>query len=230
MPANATYRVTVAPVQGNPATGFYTDDQARSTIARGLRLGCRAEIIKGDGIVMTREPTRRWPGGPAHTVTLVPIAGGGGVTGPMRRELAAISSEPGACYLPESGRIRSSFLTEATRATTRALIARGLVVVDPDTNDVTLSLRARLLMIADRHRTETSQPTGYLYDAFGCRRSNKRGTLMRDPSSWARCSCDWFAAGYDRDDARWKARQHREEALTPLLREQFGTGRGPTSR
>lgn len=37
------------------------------------------------------------------------------------------------------------------------------------------------------HKTRTTQPTGYVYaDSYGTRRSDKRGRVMHDRSSWAR--------------------------------------------
>jgi len=142
----------------------------------------------------------------------------------MRRELAAIGSYPAARFCPETGRIRSGLLTDASRSTSRALLRRGLVVIDPAGGSVRLSLRARLAMIADEHRTETTVPTGYLEDAAGARRSDKRGRLMYDRSSFALCACGWRGAGADREEARSAARRHRVEFVTAVLREQFGTG------
>lgn len=66
------------------------------------------------------------------------------------------------------------------------------------------------------HRTTTTQPTGYVYDSGGCRRTDKRGRLMYDRSSWARCSCGWVRAADNREQARWKARDHRREMAAAL--------------
>lgn len=65
---------------------------------------------------------------------------------------------------------------------------------------------------AVEHKTRTTQPAGYLYaDSYGTRRSDKRGRVMFDKSSWALCTCGWAAAGATREEARSRARAHREE-------------------
>lgn len=83
------------------------------------------------------------------------------------------------------------------------------------------------------HKTRTTVPTGYVYDSGGCRRTDKRGRLMYDRGSFALCACGWVAAGSDRAEARWRARDHRREMAAAMaerngtaerLREQYGPG------
>jgi hypothetical protein len=64
------------------------------------------------------------------------------------------------------------------------------------------------------HKTCTSQPHGWLEYSDGSCRFDKRGRPVRDPSSWAICSCGWVGAGRDRPDARRRAREHREQATS----------------
>ena len=66
------------------------------------------------------------------------------------------------------------------------------------------------------HKTATTAPSGYLYDADGTRRADKRGRLMRDPGSWAKCACGWAVAEDTREQARWRVRDHRREKAVEL--------------
>jgi hypothetical protein len=66
------------------------------------------------------------------------------------------------------------------------------------------------------HKTRTTQPTGYVYDSGGSRRTDKRGRLMYDQGSFALCACGWKAAGATREEARWRARDHRREMAAAL--------------
>jgi hypothetical protein len=61
------------------------------------------------------------------------------------------------------------------------------------------------------HKTRTTPPTGYVQDEDGVRRFHQRGRVMFDKSSFAICTCGWMAAGATREEARWRARAHREE-------------------
>ena len=74
------------------------------------------------------------------------------------------------------------------------------------------------------HKTRTTPPNGYLYDADGSRRTDKRGRLMRDPFSYAICSCGWVSGGATRQEARQRARGHRDEraAMLALLQKLGG--------
>ncbi len=75
---------------------------------------------------------------------------------------------------------------------------------------------AALLPEDPEHKTRTTQPNGYLYDADGSRRTDTRGRLMRDPSSFAVCACGWAGAGANRTEARRVARDHRRERAVAL--------------
>lgn len=59
------------------------------------------------------------------------------------------------------------------------------------------------------HKTRTTQPSGYLEHA-GVRSFDKRGRVMHDRFSFWRCTCGALGAGASRDEARSRARQHRE--------------------
>lgn len=64
---------------------------------------------------------------------------------------------------------------------------------------------------APEHKTRTSQPNGYQYGADGSRMTDKRGRLMRDHGSWWFCACGAKGAGATREEARSRARGHRED-------------------
>ncbi|HEY1668525.1 MAG TPA: hypothetical protein VGG54_22770 [Trebonia sp.] len=61
------------------------------------------------------------------------------------------------------------------------------------------------------HKTTTTPPSGYVENGDGTRRFDKRGRVMRDRFSFARCTCGWVSGGADRAEARANARRHRDE-------------------
>lgn len=64
---------------------------------------------------------------------------------------------------------------------------------------------------ATGHKTRTSQPSGYNEVAPGVRRFDRRGRVMHDRGSFWSCTCGTVGAGATREEARSRARQHREE-------------------
>lgn len=60
------------------------------------------------------------------------------------------------------------------------------------------------------HKTRTTQPSGYA-ERNGVRSFDKRGRVRHDRGSFWRCTCGAMGAGASRDEARSRARQHREQ-------------------
>ena len=104
-----------------------------------------------------------------------------------------------------------------------------------------MSLAARLAMLAQDHQTTTSEPNGYIAPldlAFknelrggpavtittynggvGMNKPGKRAGMVYDRSSLAVCSCrGWSYPAEDRDRARRKAHEHRQEVTAAMLR------------
>jgi len=229
MNAPIAFRETVTSADGSTEEGTCTEAQASRLLATAVRRGYTVEATRNGGAVIVRTipgtadhwtPTRR------HTVTLEPLAEAGKVTDTMRSDLVIIGLWPAGRNLAArlnagTGRIDAG-LNSIPRGAAKRLIERGLVTVTGDA--VTVSLSARLAMLAQDHRTETSEPPGY-YNSLGADGRPEPGLWTRkrfarhDSTSVASCSCrGWSYPAEDREDARRRAHGHRQEATAAMLR------------
>jgi hypothetical protein len=93
---------------------------------------------------------------------------------------------------------------------------------------VTVSLAARLALLAAGHRTRTTEPNGYRHPAdlglaglsAGLNKPGGRSGRLHDRTSAASCSCRrWSTWAEDRARARALAAQHRQQATAAMLRQ-----------
>ena len=103
-----------------------------------------------------------------------------------------------------------------------------------------MSLAARLAMLAQDHQTTTSEPAGDRHpsdmeygramitgQAFnlstasgnvGLNKPGRRAGKMYYRDSVAACACRWSYPAEDRDHARRKAHEHRQEVTAAMIR------------
>lgn len=235
------FNETITSADNETTTGTATEAHALSLLRRpAVRRGCRMEATRTGGVIITRQV---WTGDvlpKQRTIALEPVKPVARLTTTTREDLDAVLAASGA-YLVEQaerefrarvGRIGAGITGIAPAAAAR-LVDRGLLVLgEPyaDTSNgylperrrpVKVSLAARLAMLAQAHRTETTQPAGWVkpsdmgYEFIG---RDRHGGRTYVSTSAARCSCHgWSQLCEDRDDARRKARGHREQVTAELV-------------
>lgn len=219
------FRETVTDADGAAAEGTCSEAHALALLRRAVRLGYRVEATRHGGAVIAREipaGTDQWSPPRTHTVTLEPVTPAGTVTAANRIDLGIIDRRGGLRRPAQlnHGRIDAG-LNSIPPAAAARLIDRGLVTVDGTT--VTVSLIARLAMVAQDHRTETSEPRGY-HREQGVIGPWRKGGCVYDRSSAAHCECRWSYPAEDRDDARRRAREHRQQAAAAMLADLLSAG------
>lgn len=234
--SEAAFSETVTSADGTVSTGTCSEAHAWSLLQRAVRHGYSVEATRTGGAVIVREipsGSLTWTPRRKHTVTLEPSAAAGKITDQMRRDLDAIAARRSGAWLA-AGRINAGFYTVPKAAAAR-LVQRGLVTVDGTA--VSLSLAARLAMLAQDHRTTTSEPPGYrrpidmaFRDALrtggpvqwdgnvGLNKGGGRGGKAYYRDSTASCTCRWSYPPEDRDDARRRAHLHRQEITAAMVR------------
>lgn len=213
------FRETVTSADGTTAEGACTEEHAMSLLRTATRRSYRVEATSKGGMIITRDVHGGGVFPRAHTVTLEPAADAGTVTPAMRRDLDVIASRRSASLVGR--RIHAALYTVPAAATAR-LIARGLVAVEGTA--VTVSLVGRLAMCAQDHRATAGKPRGY-YHAEGHIGPWRKGGCMHDRSSVASCTCHaWSYPAEDVDDARRRARAHREAATAAMVRGLLAAG------
>lgn len=229
------FRETVTSADGSTTEGTCSEADAMRTLGRAVRLGYRVEATQNGGAVIVRlihAGTDHWQPPRKHTVTLEPIAAAGKITATNRLDLGIIDQHRASRSLaarldPATGRINAG-LNSIPPAATARLMERGLVTVERDA--VSVSLAARLAMLAQDHHTETREPRGYIRPSdmpgrawdghVGLNKGGGRGGKIYDRSSSVRCSCRGLSLPTeDRDDARRKAHEHRQEVTAAFVRD-----------
>jgi hypothetical protein len=210
------FRETVTAGDGASHTGACSEVHALSLLYTAVRRGYSVEATRDGGAVIVRI----LPGGARRTVTLEPAAPAGTVTRTMRSDLNLITLRGGSGRASLAGGCILAPFYRCPPAATARLVARGLVTVT-DTGGVTVSLSARLAMLAQDHRTTTSQPRGYHRPAdYG--EPSTCGIRRHDRGSVASCSCgSWSLPAEDRDTARRKGHEHRQQVTSAMLRTLF---------
>lgn len=211
LPAPAAFYMTVTQADGTVSEGICTEAQAARSLATAARRGYRVEATRNGGAVIVRD-IRGSVVPRKHTVTLEPVAPTGKVTPAMRADLDAIAKRRAGAWLVR-GRINAGFYSIPPASAAR-LVQRGLVTVEGTA--VAVSIAARLAMLAQDHHTETGEPRGY-HREVGVIGPWRKGGCVYDRSSVAHCACRWSYPAEDRDSARRKAHEHRQEATAALL-------------
>lgn len=223
------FRETVTSADGTTVEGTSSEAHASRLLATAVRRGYAVEATRNGGAVIVRTIPAAgdsWTPPRRHVVTLEPAKVPGKVTDTMRSDLMIIGLWPtgrrlGARLNAETGRIDAG-LNSIPRGAAKRLVDRGLVTVTDGA--VTVSLSARLAMLAQEHHTETSEPFGY-YNSLGTDGRPEPGLWTRkrfarhDSTSVASCSCrGWSYPAEDRDDARRRAHLHRQEETAAMVR------------
>lgn len=195
------------------------EDHARCLLASAVRRRYTVEATRQGGAVIVRQVhggTRPYQ----RIVTLEPVTPAGTVTATMRRDLELIGLR-GAGELQAGGRIKAGYFYSIPPAAAARLISRGLVTVTG--TSVAVSLAARLAMLAQDHHTETREPRGYVHpsdigmSSAGRNGGGGRSGLTYDRSSAVSCACHWSYPAEDRDAARRRAHEHRQEVTAQFV-------------
>ena len=221
------FRETITSADDSTEEGTCGEADALRLLGRAVRLGYRVEATRQGGAVVVREIpacTDRWQLPRRHTVTVEPVVQAGRVTGVNRLDLELIGGRGGSWL--QGDRIRAGYLNSIPPGAAGRLIARGLVTVADD-GVATVSLVARLAMLAQDHHTETREPRGYVRPldigntvSAGLNKPGGRAGKVYDRSSVASCSCrGWSYPAEDREDARRRAHEHRQEVTAALVRD-----------
>ena len=116
------------------------------SLATAARRGYQVEVTQQGGANITREV----PGKGSHTVVYAPMRIVGHLTPSAREDLRLIAIRAAAGFQPGTGRIQAGYVNSIPPAASAVLLSRGLVTVDGTT--ATLSMSARLVMLALAHR------------------------------------------------------------------------------
>jgi hypothetical protein len=216
------FREAITSADGTVTAGTCDEAHALSLLRRAVRRGYTVEATRAGGAVIVRTvhdgdyvPRR-------HTVTIEPAVPAGKITKAMRRDLVALAdrdARSGPNRIDAGTRRINAGLYSIPPAATARLADRGLVKIDDDR--VTVSLAARLAILAQDHRTETSEPRGY-HRVDGVIGPWRKGGCLYDGSSVARCACHWTYPMDTRDSARRKAHEHRQQVTAALVGELTG--------
>jgi hypothetical protein len=218
------FREIITSADGTVTEGQCGEEHALSLLRTAVRRGYRVLATRQGGAVIVRDVWTAATVPAKRTVELIPSLPCGTLTATVRRDLDMITRAR-APHLRD-GRIRAGYFYAVPPAATARLIARGLVTGgETEGRPITVSLAARLAMLAGDHQTRTSKPRGYYRDPDHIGPWRKGG-CMHDRSSAASCSCGGFSTwAEDRDSARQKAREHRQEATAALVSEMACTVR-----
>ena len=238
------FRETITAADGTSEQGSCSEEHALGLLRTAVRRGYTVEATRTGGVVIVRKVATGLSVVPRHrTVALEPVTPVRALTERTRLDLQAIAGRDGKHPARlMRGRICAG-LCSIPPAASKVLQARGLVAVhweggSPET--VTLTLAARLAMLAQEHKTRTSEPAGYQYpsdmayrDALrtgqrvtlstpgigrvGLNKPGRRAGKCYYGDSTAFCTCSWSWPCGDRDDARRKAREHRQEATAVMV-------------
>jgi hypothetical protein len=240
------FRETITSADESSEQGSCTEAHALSLLRAAVRRGYRVEATRQGGAVIVRDVATGLSVVPRHrTIILEPVTVAGTVTATMRADLDALARRDGKSPAEwRDGRIRAGLYC-IPPAAVRRLVARGLVTASGQCGPVALTLAARLAMLATDHRTTTSKPPGYQYPsdmayrdalrtgqvvtlstpgigAIGLNKPGRRAGRAYYRDSTASCSCRWSWPAEDREDARRRARGHRQEATAAMLAELTG--------
>ncbi|WP_306358758.1 MULTISPECIES: hypothetical protein [unclassified Nocardia] len=150
------FRVTRTDRDGTESwTGSATE--LETALRRAIHMtGCTIEAHRDGGATIVRTvPKAAWDVD-GITLRYKPIIPAN-LTEQRSADLRIIAREP---WVRRDGRGLTTPRYEIPPAATARLFARGLVTEDAVTGDVGVSIVARLALLADEHRTRTTQPRG----------------------------------------------------------------------
>lgn len=237
------FNTVVTLADGTTSNGTCNETEAIRLLTKAVQRGYSVEATRSGGAVIVRmipASTDRWTLPRKHTVTFEPVTPVGTVTQVQRRDLVAITRRRAGSWLVK-GRIHAGLYSIPPAAAGR-LVQRGLVTING--TDVSVSLVARLAMLAQDHHTTTSEPAGYrapIDMAFrdslvtgrpvtlvntsvnvGLNKPGGRAGKCYYRDSLASCSCRrWSYPAEDRDDARRRAHDHRQEMTAAMVRDLY---------
>jgi len=142
-----TFYMTVTSTDGTVTEGACSDADVARSLATAARRGYTVDVTPQGGAYIVREI----PGKGRHTVSYAPFRNAGSLTATVREDLRLIAIRPTAELQPETGRIKAGYINSIPPAASSLLISRRLVAVNGTT--VTLSMSARLAILATDHRT-----------------------------------------------------------------------------
>jgi hypothetical protein len=140
-----TFSMTVTGTDGTVAEGACSDADVRRSLAAAARQGYQVEVTPGGGANISREV----PGKGRHTVVYKPFRGALRMTATNRADLRLIGIRPTAELDAETGRIKAGYVNSIPTGASSLLRSLGLVAVDGTT--VTVTMSARLAMLARDH-------------------------------------------------------------------------------
>jgi hypothetical protein len=146
--ARADFYMTVTHADGSAHKGTCTEAQAARSLATASQRGYFIEVLPNGGANIRREV--HGPAGGSHWVKLEPARHARKLTPTARLDLALIASRHIAVFVPETGCIKAGYVNSIPPGATSLLRDRGLIALTGST--VTVSLSARLAMLAQDHR------------------------------------------------------------------------------
>src|ERR1035441_1915124 len=157
-----TFSMTVNHTDGPAAQGACSDADVTPSLATAARRGYQVEVTPQGGANIARQI----PGKGRHSVVYAPFRNAGSLTATVREDLRLIAIRPAAELQPETGRINAGYVNSIPPAASSLLIFRCLVAVNGTA--VTLSMSARLALLATDHRTppRSYEPTAGAINAL----------------------------------------------------------------
>lgn len=226
---------------GGVTQGTASERHARMLLVSAVRRGYAVEATPAGGALITWTRHLFGPDGFSvvradRSISLVALTPVGPLTEVIRDDLALIAQERRARYASEGRRRVIGGLTWRIPAgATARLLDRGLVVEEEGL--VRLALTARLGLLAQTHRTRTTEPEGWYrpsagdpYGSAGLNRPGGRAGMRRDNTSSADCKCGALSAVCgDRTEARRMADRHRREVAARFVTDQLIPPTGATA-
>ncbi|GGW99935.1 hypothetical protein [Streptomyces chryseus] len=232
------YRETIHHAAG-VTEGTAHERHATMLLASAVRRGYAVEFTPAGGALITWTRHLFGPGGNSavraeRSISLEPLTPVGALSATTRLDLNLIAGDRHTRYAEKDGRRVIAGLTWQIPAfTTARLRARRLVVEEGDR--LRLSLTARLGLLAQQHRTRTTDPRGWYrpsagdpYGVAGLNRPGGRAGMLRDGGSAAMCSCGALSGwGGGRDEARRLTRDHRRAVAAAFIAEHLASVPAP---
>lgn len=214
---------------GGVTEGAASNRHATMLLTRAVRRAYAVEATPSGGALITWTRRLFGPGAVSavraeRSIGLEPVTPVGALSAATRDDLALIAATPDARYAIQGGRrIITGLMWTIPPFPTARLRARGLVV--EENGRLRLSLAAQLGLLAQAHRTRTTEPQGWYrpsasapYGSAGLNRPGGRAGMLRDGSSAALCACGALSAtGGDRTEARRLAAEHRREMTARFI-------------
>lgn len=212
---------------GGTSEGTASEAHALMLLRRAVRRGYAIEATREGGALITW--TRRDLGSRLvhRSITLAPQMPVGKLTDAIVEDLVTVDELRPAQYIENDfgRRVILAGLVEVGPMATASLRARRLVTTD-DQAPVRLTLTARLGLLANAHRTSTTEPQGWARPAdiglqavtAGLNKPGRRAGMIRSSGSAATCTCrELHEFGGDRTEARRLAHIHLHDVAAAFV-------------